>query len=100
MGEDWAHTSTTVRGLADRIGPGMFCKEEVLGEGVQFNSLEGSSSGESEIGEMQWSPQKDVHCAKAVCVTVKGSRGGGVCVEKGETKPRRERGQEIQEEGD
>lgn len=38
--------------------------------------MDGSSSGEYEVGEMQWSPHKVVHCAKAVGVTVEDSNGG------------------------
>ncbi|XXG59147.1 hypothetical protein AAC387_Pa04g1277 [Persea americana] len=62
---------------ADNTGRGMKAFGEFFGARDVHESHEGRSCGEEEADNMLWSPQRIVHCAKAIGVTVEGTTEGG-----------------------
>ena len=57
-------------------GPCMMGFGELSGEGDDHFSNKGSLYGEEENGDIYWSPQKIVHCAQSIEVTVEGTTDG------------------------
>ena len=58
--------------IQNDTGPGTLGFGEFFGPGDDPNSQEGGSYGEEEVGDKHWSPQKIIHCAKSIGVTVEG----------------------------
>ena len=62
--------------MVDDKSPGMCHSKGVMGDGECLSRQAGNSFGESENGEEQWMSHRVLQCAKAIGVTMEGSRGG------------------------